>query len=70
MKVIVGPYQWAKSHQNSPHLIRPNFTSIVLEQNANMSVEEDEVLMWASASLFGGNMPLPSFEYLTMVFFQ
>ncbi|KAF8510471.1 cytochrome P450 [Hysterangium stoloniferum] len=55
MDVIEGPYIWAKAHQESPILIKPNFTSTILSQHGEtLTDDQDNLLLWASASLFGG----------------
>lgn len=45
----------AYSKQESPEMTKPNFTSTVLQQDShNLSKEDEEILMWSCASLFGG----------------
>ncbi|KIJ26413.1 hypothetical protein M422DRAFT_784422 [Sphaerobolus stellatus SS14] len=56
MEVIEEPYIWAKAYQDSMALITPHFTTTVLstESNEALTEEQDNLLLWASASLFGG----------------
>ncbi|GJJ12868.1 hypothetical protein Clacol_007114 [Clathrus columnatus] len=54
MEVIEGPYIWAKKNQDSSKLITPNVTTTVLSQQIDSLLPEDEnILLWATASLFG-----------------
>ncbi|KAJ6545762.1 cytochrome P450 [Mycena capillaripes] len=55
MDVMEGPFNWALSHQDSPLLVRPNFVSTVMNRSPDaLSVEDQDLLFWASGSLFGG----------------
>ncbi|KAJ7748816.1 cytochrome P450, partial [Mycena maculata] len=55
MEVVEGPFDWALSNQDSPDLVQPNFVSTILSQSpAALSADDRELLLWASASLFGG----------------
>ncbi|EPQ56835.1 cytochrome P450 [Gloeophyllum trabeum ATCC 11539] len=55
MQVIEGPYNWALPRQDTPEVIKPNFVSTVLVDKAgSLTAEDNEILLWSSASLFGG----------------
>ncbi|KAJ7628753.1 cytochrome P450 [Roridomyces roridus] len=55
LNVVEGPYDWALENQDSPDLIRPNFVSTILSNSVDpLPQDERELLLWASASLFGG----------------
>ncbi|TFK46242.1 cytochrome P450 [Heliocybe sulcata] len=55
MQVIEGPYHWALARQDTPEVIKPNFVSTVMSRKAgSLTAEENEILLWSSASLFGG----------------
>jgi len=49
-----GPYYWAKAHQDSPSMTKPNFVSTILAQNGDVSGEAEQVLLDTAGSLFGG----------------
>ncbi|KAJ7102834.1 cytochrome P450 [Mycena epipterygia] len=55
MDVVEGPFNWAMDNKESPHLVQPNFVSTILSQSPDAFSEDDQhLLLWASASLFGG----------------
>ncbi|KAJ6464357.1 cytochrome P450 [Mycena sanguinolenta] len=56
LDVVESPFDWAlESQQDSADIIRPNFVSTVLSQSSSPLSEADKsLLLWASASLFGG----------------
>ncbi|KIK58872.1 hypothetical protein GYMLUDRAFT_60415 [Collybiopsis luxurians FD-317 M1] len=60
LKMIHGPYEWAKLNQDSPLLARPNFTSTMLAEYTQMSAEEENILIWSAASIFGSRFLLLS----------
>ncbi|KAJ7909515.1 cytochrome P450 [Mycena leptocephala] len=50
-----GPFHWALDNKDSPDLVQPNFMSTFLAESPNEpSAHDQDLLMWASASLFGG----------------
>ncbi|KAJ6569369.1 cytochrome P450 [Mycena capillaripes] len=54
MDVVSGPFHWAIQNKNSPDLVQPNYLSTILAQSADELSEEDtDLLLWASASLVG-----------------
>ncbi|KAJ7867164.1 cytochrome P450, partial [Mycena leptocephala] len=56
-----GPFHWALDNKDSPDLVQPNFMSTFLADSPNEpSAHDQDLLMWASASLFGGTTSLPS----------
>ncbi|KAJ6463026.1 cytochrome P450 [Mycena vitilis] len=55
MDVVTAPFHWALENQNSPRLIQPNYLSTILADSPDeLSDEYKDLLLWASASLFGG----------------
>ncbi|KAJ7853756.1 cytochrome P450 [Mycena leptocephala] len=55
MDVVKGPFHWALDNKDSPHLTQPNYLSTILAESLNEPTEDDkDLLLWASASLFGG----------------
>ncbi|KAJ7457987.1 cytochrome P450 [Mycena galericulata] len=55
MEVVESPFDWALANKDSPDLVRPNFVSTILSQSPEgISGNDRDLLLWASASLFGG----------------
>ncbi|KAJ7273808.1 cytochrome P450 [Mycena rebaudengoi] len=55
MEVVEGPFKWALDNRDSPVVIQPNFVSTILSQSpGELSAADEDLLLWASASLFGG----------------
>ncbi|KAJ7618949.1 cytochrome P450 [Mycena rosella] len=55
MQVVDAPFEWALTHQDSSLLVQPNFVSTILSHSPDALSEDDrDLLLWASASLFGG----------------
>ncbi|KAJ7649568.1 cytochrome P450 [Mycena polygramma] len=54
MESGTGIFRWALENQDSPNLIRPNYLSTILaESQEELSDEHADLLLWATASLFG-----------------
>ncbi|KAJ7909488.1 cytochrome P450 [Mycena leptocephala] len=64
MDVVEGPFHWALNNKDSAHLVQPNFLSTILaEWPTEFSDEDADLLLWGSASLFGGGADTVHISY-------